>query len=176
MQLNSYSKDTQGAYVAANAEFISFTHLNHIDELLGKTDQEMPWADTAPLIMSNDTHVMKTGVSHVFIEQAFIKGKQHIRRCFKSPLMGSGGRILGVVGMSVAVEPSILTPLSPQQTDCLKELAMGFGIKKIGKNLGLSPRTVEHYLNNLKIKLGCKSRSELIVQAVMRGLYRDFTV
>jgi len=170
MQLNSYSKDTHGAYVAANPEFIAFTHLNHIDELLGKTDQDLPWAYNATDIMSNDARVIATGLSQVFIEEAVIKGKQHLRRCFKSPLLGSGGKIMGVAGMSVPVEASILIPLTPQQNACLQALAQGFGIKKIAKNLGLSPRTVEHYLNAVKSKLNCSSRSELIVQAVMRGL------
>ncbi|MFI4956163.1 MAG: LuxR C-terminal-related transcriptional regulator [Gammaproteobacteria bacterium] len=170
MMVNCYSKDINGIYLSANHEFMDFALINKINDIIGKNDLALPWAHTASQIMENDAKVIKTSTTHVFIEHPIIKGKQHIRRCFKSPLLGHHGKIIGILGMSFPVENNTFIPLTPQQTACLKELALGSSIKQIAKILGLSPRTVEHYLNAIKIKLNCKSRSELIMQAIARGL------
>lgn len=52
--------------------------------------------------------------------------------------------------------------ISNREFDCLKYAVKNYSLKEIGKLLGLSPRTVETYVNNLKYKLQCDSRSQLI--------------
>lgn len=52
--------------------------------------------------------------------------------------------------------------LTQRQYDCLYYLARGMTIKEISHELKLSSRTVEHYLETVKNKLNCRTRSELI--------------
>ncbi|WP_010302098.1 helix-turn-helix transcriptional regulator [Candidatus Odyssella thessalonicensis] len=52
--------------------------------------------------------------------------------------------------------------LSKQESRCLKLLSTGKTAKEIAIFLGLSPRTVEGYLDNMKTKLGLSYQSELI--------------
>lgn len=52
--------------------------------------------------------------------------------------------------------------LSKRELDCLKLIAKSHTIKEIAKILQLSPRTVETYLNNLKLKLQYERRSQLV--------------
>lgn len=52
--------------------------------------------------------------------------------------------------------------LSKREMDCLYYLGKGFTIKGIGRELNLSPRTVEAYLNSIKDKTGCYSKNDLI--------------
>lgn len=54
--------------------------------------------------------------------------------------------------------------LSPRELECASFLLQGMSHKLIGKNLKLSPRTIESYLNNMKIKLNCKNQTELIIK------------
>lgn len=54
--------------------------------------------------------------------------------------------------------------LSKRQIDCAKQLLQGKKIKEIGTNLNLSPRTVENYLDNIKDKLKCQNRTDLIIK------------
>jgi DNA-binding CsgD family transcriptional regulator len=54
------------------------------------------------------------------------------------------------------------TFLAPQESECLTRLVKGMTVKQIAKDLHLSPRTVEGYLRNIKMKTNCYSRTELI--------------
>jgi DNA-binding CsgD family transcriptional regulator len=54
------------------------------------------------------------------------------------------------------------TALTPQQLQCAIYLVKGFTIKEIGKILKLSPRTVGHYIENIKEKYQCSQKYELI--------------
>jgi two-component system, OmpR family, aerobic respiration control sensor histidine kinase ArcB len=56
--------------------------------------------------------------------------------------------------------------LTQREAQCLVCLAHGHSIKQIGKKLDLSPRTVEVYLNRVKIKLKCTTKTELIAKAI----------
>lgn len=60
--------------------------------------------------------------------------------------------------------------LSHQQKQCLSCLMQGMTIKEIANYLKLSPRTVEHYIDAIKSKLHCSSRSKLIMKALELGL------
>lgn len=52
--------------------------------------------------------------------------------------------------------------LSSREYQCVQLLKQGYTAKKIGKLLNLSHRTVEHYLENVKNKIGVSSKNELI--------------
>lgn len=56
----------------------------------------------------------------------------------------------------------ISVALSMREWECLKKLAYGSTIKMTALDLGLSPRTVESYLNRVKCKVGLHSKSELL--------------
>lgn len=49
-----------------------------------------------------------------------------------------------------------------REAECMVWLLKGKTINKVAKKLNLSPRTVEFYLKNMKIKLGCRTKFELI--------------
>ena len=56
--------------------------------------------------------------------------------------------------------------LTKRQADCLFYLAKGMASKQIAQQLQLSPKTIEHYLTNVKTKLGCHNRAELIAKGL----------
>lgn len=55
--------------------------------------------------------------------------------------------------------------LSARERDCLKYLLLGKTAKETGLLMKLSFRTVEYYFENIKDKLGCYSKRELIACA-----------
>jgi DNA-binding CsgD family transcriptional regulator len=165
-----YAKDKAGLYVSMNQDFLDVSVLGSANDVIGYTDEAMPWAYNAATLMDNDQCVIKTEKKYTYFEKSVFQGKPHYFRSTKSPLIGNMGKILGVQCVSFPVSDHCLIPLTKQQTACLKELALGFTHKQIGQTLGLAQKTVEHYLDAVKLKLNCKTRSELIMQAIERGL------
>jgi len=60
--------------------------------------------------------------------------------------------------------------LTLRESECLFFLLRGKSAKQIGKRLDISPRTVESYIENIKMKFNCKRKCDLIEQAVNSGL------
>lgn len=56
--------------------------------------------------------------------------------------------------------------LSKRELECLRLTVMGKPAKQVAFNLGLSPRTVEEYLDNIKRKMNVSSKSALIEQGI----------
>lgn len=56
--------------------------------------------------------------------------------------------------------------LSKREIECLRLLLQGKTVKLCAHELRLSPRTVEHYLENIKVKLNVKTRTQLIEKAL----------
>lgn len=56
--------------------------------------------------------------------------------------------------------------LSRRETDCLVNLIKGYTAKESAKLLNLSPRTVETYLEKIKVKINCESRQKIIESAL----------
>ena len=54
------------------------------------------------------------------------------------------------------------TTLTPRELECLYFLVRGKTITAISVLLNLSKRTVEHYIDNIKVKLNCGSKAALI--------------
>jgi DNA-binding CsgD family transcriptional regulator len=116
-------------------------------------------------------------------------------RCYVStrlPLCDQNEKVVGVLGISVEtnevacltqtdfahhvlpVLPKIQTiskksnpyNLSKRQIECLNWLVQGMSAKEIAKMMCLSPRTIESYLEIIKIKLNCYKRSDLVKKAL----------
>jgi DNA-binding CsgD family transcriptional regulator len=62
--------------------------------------------------------------------------------------------------------------LSVRENQCLNHLAFGKTAKEIGKELNISNRAIELYLKNIKNKLGCNSKFDMI--SIYKKSYRDW--
>jgi len=52
--------------------------------------------------------------------------------------------------------------LTQREAECVLCLLTGCSMKKVGEKLGLSARTIEFYVNNIKAKLKCRTKAELL--------------
>jgi FixJ family two-component response regulator len=61
--------------------------------------------------------------------------------------------------------------LTPREREVLSLVVTNMAAKEIAAELNISPRTVEHHRENLMEKMGAKSSYDLVIMAVICGLY-----
>tara|TARA_A100000171_G_C2131717_1_gene147207 strand:- start:506 stop:1342 length:837 start_codon:yes stop_codon:yes gene_type:complete len=66
--------------------------------------------------------------------------------------------------------------LSKREYQTLQILSEGKTAKQIGQALGISPRTIETYINTIKMKLGCYSKTDLIHTFQKTGIKTDYLI
>lgn len=60
--------------------------------------------------------------------------------------------------------------LSARQLECLRRIAGGETSAHIALSLGLSRRTVDHYVGDACAKLGVRTRAQAVAKAISLGL------
>jgi PAS domain S-box-containing protein len=92
-------KDLDSNYLGCNRPFARDSGLQAPDEIIGKNDFEMGWAEQAELYRSDDRLVMETGSPKLgYEEPATVGGDTVWLRTNKVPLLDAEGRITGVLG------------------------------------------------------------------------------
>lgn len=153
----------------------------------------MQWPkDTHVIAHQNSLEVITTGRTKNVEETVLVNGVwKHFLSC-KNPLFDSYGNTIGLAGVSIEVSRNsqskkaesylekiekIITfnssnpfpKLAKREIECLYFMIRGMTAKQIGKLLNLSFRTIETYIENMKLKLNCCNRSELIGKAIDLG-------
>ena len=64
--------------------------------------------------------------------------------------------------------------LSQREADCMLQMLRGKSIDGIAKHTKLSPRTVEYYVKNIKKKIGCRTKFELIELVIDSDFLNNF--
>ncbi|MDZ8086902.1 MAG: PAS domain S-box protein [Nostoc sp. DedQUE12b] len=91
-------KDRQSRFIGCNPAFIRDFQLT-ADEIIGKTDFELPWAKLAHLYYADDAMVMNTQTPKLGYEEPFEgdNGKQLWLRTNKVPLTNNVGEVIGIL-------------------------------------------------------------------------------
>lgn len=63
---------------------------------------------------------------------------------------------------------------SQRESDCMLQMLRGKSIDGIAKHTNLSPRTVEYYVKNIKKKVGCRTKFELIEIVIESDFLNNF--
>lgn len=94
-------KDRDGSYLGCNPLFARDAGKNTPDELLGKDDYDMGWAEQAELYRTDDRLVMEGGTAKLnFVEpQTTPDGRTIHLRTSKVPLRNMRGDVIGVLGI-----------------------------------------------------------------------------
>lgn len=65
---------------------------------------------------------------------------------------------------------TLITPLSPRETEILKYIAEGFSNKRIAYTLGIGEQTIKNHITSIMRKLNANDRTHAVVLAMRRGL------
>lgn len=92
-------KDRQSRFLGCNPAFANDYAMTH-EQIIGKTDLELPWAKWAHLYRQDDAEVMRTGRSKLNYEEPTnnLRGERIWIRSSKIPLTDSQGAVIGILG------------------------------------------------------------------------------
>jgi len=94
-----YWKDAQSRYLGCNMSFARDAGLAYPEQIIGKTDDDMPWRDYAQYMREQDRDVIDSGLPNInFEEDVTIAGKHRTMLKSKLPLLDGEGRVIGVLG------------------------------------------------------------------------------
>jgi PAS domain S-box-containing protein len=94
-----FMKDTRGRYELINAAGAR-TIGKPVEEIVGKTDQELFPPETAKQLMKNDRQVLIGGTQHHFEAIIPFKGEPRTFSSIKTPYRDPQGKVIGLVGVS----------------------------------------------------------------------------
>lgn len=162
-------------------------------QIVGKTDDDMPWRKLADYFKAGDYGVLQGHTRLNSVETSdTINGITDIL-VSEQQLMNRGGKCIGIVGSFIDITGKKLIQKSGYY-DCerdrfyidsgdfkgvyftgkelivFKNLLLGRTAKQIAAVINISNKTVESYMDRIKLKLQVKSKSEIISIAINHGL------
>lgn len=189
-------KDLNRHYLGANKALLEFKGFSDVEEVVGKTDEELsPWSieenkmfQQLDLCVLNGEKIstvhLDSKTSEVFLlekcpltdQNSNITGLiYHCRPCHKNDVF----RMLRQLDDKLHLSTHHYTlndnqnkyELTSRECECVFLLIRGKSAKEIGALLSLSKRTIESYIENIKNKMDCKNKAEILVKAVLNGYH-----
>lgn len=99
--ISVFWKDCDLRYLGCNKAHAQHAGLEHPDEIIGKTDFDLPWKDIADGYRSDDLQVLQTGKARIGFEERSIAqdGRTFWVRTSKVALRDDSGAIIGILGV-----------------------------------------------------------------------------
>jgi len=190
------AKDKDLKYIYCNENVANSLGLDSPKQIIGQTDYDLFNTELAHTYRMGDVHVSKGGtLLNVKEIHPHLNSSIEILTN-KNQLKNNAGDFSGVVvsfvnitGLTWTLHSDLLFDqknnryhikignqteyLTRREYDVLKNLLKGYTAKKIAKNLLLSPRTIEGYIENLKTKLQCSSKYHIIEAAMRLGIVQQ---
>lgn len=102
-----FYKDKKGRYIGGNEAWLKNMGFE-LDEIYGKTDEELLPKEIALSFSKNDKEVLSSKKRVGFIEKVINKkGETFIHQAFKSPLIDEKNRVVGLVGVAYDITDKI---------------------------------------------------------------------
>lgn len=99
-----YFKDVNGFYLGCNDFQAKMGGFDDPQEMIGKTDYDLPWKDYADAIRDTDKRIMRNKIPEEVIEHGIrYDGSEVILLTNKAPLYDSFDQVIGIVGTSIDI-------------------------------------------------------------------------
>ena len=190
-------KDCNSVITRCNDVFLHYAGANSMDDVIGRTDYDFPWNNYADVYRKHEVEAVSGNNYSAFIPFKIHNGETLIFLHTKAQKKDKEGTIIGVSCHAVEIinpdmshlievlqetgtsdsnfnqynlgKQTTAAELSYRQSEILFYYVRGKTSKIIARILGLSNRTVEHHIQNLKLKLNCRNKAELIDFSISHG-------
>lgn len=180
-------KDTNLRHLGCNQNFANSLNLKTPNDIIGMRDADLPNQTRQDCIFheENDRLALmghEVNKLHYFCDSLFL--------IVKKPLYDNMNEITGIVYHCQELKhphlkDKLCSPLykkfaqhkhnanpfslSKRELECLRYILQGNTSNTIANSLGLTKRTIDFYIGNIKNKMGCANKSELIISAMKHG-------
>ncbi len=177
-------KDKNSNYIGGNACFLKLIGLNSLEEVIGRSDHDFPWAKEAKKYREQDLSVLKGNNIVNLRELRWNTEGSAIVSVNKMPLKNEKGEIIGILGLHLerartaissdsiqqynekdlfsSLRSIVSGSLTHQEMKCLSLWLSGYSIKESSYHLKISHKTIEAYRKNIKDKIGVHHKYQLI--------------
>ncbi len=99
-----YWKDLEGIYLGCNKYMLLMAGFETREQIIGKTDYQLPWRKQANKIRDIDRLVIETGKTYELEESPLVEsGVMKTFLSSKTPLIGDDDKITGIIGVSIDI-------------------------------------------------------------------------
>jgi DNA-binding CsgD family transcriptional regulator len=189
-------KDSDFSFVNCDDGFLKYSGIKDKKQILGLTDHDLAWVVYADKYRKHDEDALKGNCYSALVPLCDHKGNKFAFINKKIPRMNDKQKIAGIISHAIEINnPEIFKlihlldkfstvkldksyffdkqhssiELTEREGQCLFYLIKGKTSKMTANILGISYRTVELYIVNLKIKFNVNNKSELIDKAIAEG-------
>lgn len=183
-----YWKNTDGIYLGCNDFMSEKLRFSTRQDIIGRTDFDLniPKKE-AEFYRFIDKQIIETGIAKECKDTATLTDSKLEFLVLKTPLFEPDNKIVGLVGFSYCLyDNEEQTPtnthlsaltingvgLSPREMQIIQLLVRGKMAKQIAPTLGLSTRTIEHYIVNIRKKFNSPNKSDLIDKIIDKILLK----
>lgn len=187
-------KDANRSYQGANKALLEFIGVRDLKDITGKTDEELSpeSVEDNKVFVEQDLRVLKgdkistvhrdSKTSTIFLlEKSPIVNQENIitgliyycRPWHKADVFHILSQLdnkldLGIQNYTLGYHHNKFK-LTKRECECVFLLIRGKTAKEIAGLLSLSKRTVESYVENIKNKMNCQNKVEILVKAISNG-------
>lgn len=189
-------KDRKLTIVTCNATFLKYVGKKIMEDVCGLDDFNLPWSDYAEMYHKHDSDALSGKIYKQIVPVIDWKKNFSVIINDKRPIYDENNEIIGVISKAKNItgtvyqeiaencikllpsecsrsitikEKETFVKLSKRQKQCLLLMVKGKTNTEIANILELQKRTVEHYIEDLKNKLGCTKRGEIIEESIKKG-------
>jgi len=99
--LSVFWKDRRLRYLGCNAAFAHDAGMAHPDDVVGKDDYQLPWAEHAESYRAADRAVLESGIARPNVEERHVAADGRVTwlRVSRAPLRDAHNEVIGVLGI-----------------------------------------------------------------------------
>jgi DNA-binding CsgD family transcriptional regulator len=188
-------KDNQSRYRLVNQQLANYMGYQTCDEVVGLKDAAIlhQMSELADSFVAQEQQVLQLGAQQHIDIGRYAQGELQIHLSTKKAWYNAEGEIIGTVFHCIELQNSLAKrlyellayngkpalyhinglasehDLTEREAACLFFLLRGHTAKSMATRLSISAKTIEYYLEQLKVKLKCHSRQALIERALHLG-------